>query len=30
MEKCFNIAGQCFPDEHYMFPALERLPGIGL
>ena len=28
MEKCFNIAGPCFPDEHYMFPALERLPGI--
>ena len=30
MEKCFNIAGPCFPDEHYMLPALERLPGIGL
>ena len=28
MEKCFNIAGPCFPDEHYMLPALERLPGI--
>ena len=27
-EKCFNIAGPCFPDEHYMLPALERLPGI--
>ena len=25
---CFNIAGPCFPDEHYMLPALERLPGI--
>ena len=24
----FNIAGPCFPDEHYMLPALERLPGI--
>ena len=28
MKKCFNIAGPCFPDEHYMLPALERLPGI--
>ena len=28
MEKCFNIAGPCFPGEHYMLPALERLPGI--
>ena len=28
MEKFFNIAGPCFPDEHYMLPALERLPGI--
>ena len=28
MEKCFNIAGPCFPNEHYMLPALERLPGI--
>ena len=28
MNKCFNIAGPCFPDEHYMLPALERLPGI--
>ncbi len=28
MEKYFNIAGPCFPDEHYMLPALERLPGI--
>ena len=26
MERCFNIAGPCFPDEHYMLPALERLP----
>jgi len=30
MEKCFNIAGPCFPDEHHMLPALERLPNIGL
>ena len=28
MDKCFNIAGPCLPDEHYMLPALERLPGI--
>ncbi|MBR4612817.1 MAG: ATP-binding protein [Kiritimatiellae bacterium] len=28
MKKRFNIAGPCFPDEHYMLPALERLPGI--
>ena len=28
MNKCFNIAGPCFPDEHYMLPPLERLPGI--
>ncbi len=28
MEKCFNIAGPCFPDEHYMLPPLERLPGV--
>ena len=28
MEKFFNIAGPCFPDEHYMLPALDRLPGI--
>ena len=25
MEKCFNIAGPCFTDEHYMLPALEKL-----
>ena len=28
MEKFFNIAGPCIPDEHYMLPALDRLPGI--
>jgi len=28
MEKHFNIAGPCFPDEHYMLPPLDRLPGI--
>ena len=28
--KCFNIAGSCFPDEHYMLPTLERLlPETG-
>ena len=26
--KKFNTTGPCFPDEHYMLPALERLPGI--
>ncbi len=24
----FNVAGPCFPDEHYMLPPLDRLPGI--
>ena len=28
MEKFFNIAGPCIPGEHYMLPALDRLPGI--
>ena len=28
MERYFNIAGPCFPDEHYMLPALDRLPEI--
>ena len=27
MRKC-NTTGPCFPDEHYMLPALDRLPGI--
>ena len=26
--KKFNTTGPCFPDEHYMIPALDRLPGI--
>ena len=26
--KRFNTTGPCFPDEHYMLPALDRLPGI--
>ena len=26
--KRFNTTGPCFPDEHYMMPALDRLPGI--
>ena len=28
VEKFFNIAGQCIPTEHYMLPALDRLPEI--
>ena len=28
MEKYFNIAGPCIPGEHYMLPALDRLPGV--
>ena len=24
----FNIAGPCFPDEHYMLPPLDRLPDV--
>jgi len=28
MERYFNIAGPCFPDEHYMLPALDRLPDV--
>ena len=28
MEKSFNVAGPCFPDEHYMVPALDRAPGM--
>ncbi len=28
MERYFNIAGPCIPSEHYMLPALDRLPGI--
>ena len=28
MEKYFNIAGPCFPSEHYMLPALDRMPEI--
>ena len=26
--KKFNTTGPCFPGEHYMLPALDRLPGI--
>ncbi len=26
--KKFNTTGPCFPDEHYMLPALDRIPGI--
>ncbi len=28
MEKYFNTAGPCIPAEHYMLPALDRLPEI--
>ena len=28
MEKYFNIAGPCNPEQHYMVPALERLPEV--
>ena len=28
MERYFNIAGPCIPGEHYMLPALDRLPEI--
>ena len=28
MEKFFNVAGPCSPDEHYMLPATERLPDV--
>jgi hypothetical protein len=28
MEKYFNIAGPCFPNRHYMLPALDRMPEV--
>ena len=28
MERYFNVAGPCFPEEHYMLPALDRMPEI--
>ena len=28
MEKFFNTAGPCIPAEHYMLPALDRLPEV--
>ena len=28
MEKYFNVAGPCFPADHYMLPALDRMPEI--
>ncbi len=28
MEKLFNVAGPCFPADHSMLPALDRLPQI--
>ena len=27
-ERYFNIAGPCIPGEHYMLPALDRLPSV--
>ncbi len=29
MERYFNVAGPCIPGEHYMIPALERLPEVA-
>ena len=26
--KRFNTTGPCFPEEHYMVPAVDRLPGV--
>ena len=28
MGRYFNTAGPCYPDEHYMLPALDRLPDV--
>ena len=28
MECYFNVAGPCIPGEHYMLPALDRLPQV--
>ena len=28
MEKLFNVAGPCFPNKHYMLPALDRMPVV--
>lgn len=28
MNRFFNTAGPCFPEEHYTLPPLERLPGL--
>ncbi len=28
MKRRFNVAGPCFPDRHYMLPALDRLPQV--
>jgi hypothetical protein len=29
MKKTFNIAGPCYPDEHYMLPAQARCTGLN-
>ena len=28
MDKYFNVAGPCFPADHYMLPALDRMPEV--
>ena len=28
MRKIFNVAGPCFPDKHYMIPAIDRLKKV--
>ena len=29
MNRFFNTAGPCFPEEHYPLPPLEHLPSKG-
>ena len=29
MERFFNIAGPCNPNDHYMLPAMARLPEVA-
>ena len=29
MERYFNIGGPCFPVQHYMLPAMARLPQVA-
>ena len=28
MQRFFNIAGPCFPGEHYMIPSAQRCKGL--